>query len=181
MRVIILNGNPSPSSFDASVDSLADGLRGRGCHVDHELLRDRDVKLCIGCWSCWWKTPGLCVHRDAMDDILPRMVGYDLVVWASPLVMGAISYVLKAVQDRFIPLAHPYIELYKGECHHRHRYEFNADVALYTQLGQGDGPEDLALARRFFERFTLNTQTNLRFVATADMNVGEVCDEAVVY
>lgn len=181
MRVMILNGNPSPSSFDASVASLAEGLRGRECHVDLEVLRDQEIKLCIGCWSCWWKTPGLCVHRDAMDDILPKMVSSDLVVWASPLVMGSVSYILKAAQDRFIPLAHPYIEIYKGECHHRHRYAHNADVALFTELGSGDGNVDLAFARRFFERFTLNTQTKLRFVATVDMPIGEVCDEAVVY
>ena len=180
MRVLILNGNPKPTGFDQRVDSLADSLRSRGCDVEIEPLRDRDIRLCVGCWSCWWKTPGLCVHRDAMDGILPKMVASDLVVWASPLVMGAISYLLKAAQDRFIPLAHPYIELYKGECHHRHRYEHNADVALYIEPGPEDGPEDIADARSFFERFTLNMRTRLRFVATAERPVEEVCDEALI-
>ncbi len=180
MRVMILNGNPEPSSFDDRVGALAGALRERGCEVGVEVLRERDVRLCVGCWSCWWKTPGLCVHRDAMDDILPKMVESDLVVWASPLVMGAVSYLLKAAQDRFIPLAHPYIEIYKGECHHRYRYASNADVGLYVEAGPDDGPEDIALAREFFERFTLNTQTRLRFAATTGRPVGEVCDEALV-
>lgn len=180
MRVMILNGNPVPSGFDGSVETLAGALRERGGEVDHVVLRESDVRLCIGCWFCWWKTPGLCVHRDAMDDILPKMVASDLVIWASPLVMGAVSYLLKAAQDRFIPLAHPYIEIYRDECHHRHRYANNADVALFTASGPDDSPEDLDLARKFFERFTLNTRTALRFVATTDTPVREVCDEAFV-
>ncbi len=180
MRVLILNGNPTPSGFDSSVETLAESLRARGGEVSLETLRDLDIRLCIGCWSCWWKTPGLCVHRDAMDTILPKMVEADLVVWASPLVMGAVSHLVKAAQDRFIPLAHPYIEIYKDECHHRHRYAHNADVALFLEPGPDDGPEDIAIARAFFERFTLNTRTNLRFVATTERSVEEVCDEALI-
>lgn len=180
MRVLILNGNPNPSGFDESVLSLAEAFRGRGCDAEIETLRDRDIRLCVGCWACWWKTPGLCAHRDAMDEILPKLAESDLVVWASPLVMGAVSHLLKTAQDRFIPLIHPYIELYKGECHHRHRYAHNPDMALYVETGPDDGAEDIAIARSFFERFALNAKTKLRFVATAERPVEEACDEALV-
>ena len=23
---------------------------------------DTNIKDCIGCWSCWWKSPGICVN-----------------------------------------------------------------------------------------------------------------------
>jgi len=27
-------------------------------------LTQIEVKNCTGCWSCWWKTPGICINKD---------------------------------------------------------------------------------------------------------------------
>ncbi len=179
MRIQILNGNPAASAFDESVARLADAFSSASHEVSVRILRDLDIKFCTGCWSCWWATPGLCIHRDDMAPLLKDMAAVDLVVWASPLVAGGISFLLKKAQDRFIPLAHPYIELYKGESHHRHRYEHNADVALFMGPGPDDTDEDIAITRKFFERFSLNTRTRLRFAATDSTPLKEVLDAAL--
>src|ERR1035437_3288965 len=104
----------------------------QGHEVTRIDLRDLDIKFCTGCWSCWWATPGKCVFRDHMLQIYPEMVAAELIIWASPLILGHVSALTKTAQDRFIPLAHPYIEVVDGECHHRKRYEHNANVGLFV-------------------------------------------------
>jgi hypothetical protein len=121
-----------------------------------------NFRFCTGCWSCWWATPGLCAHKDDMAGLYPKMVEADLVVWASPLILGTVSALLKKAQDRFIPLAHPYIKVVEGECHHRHRYQKNADIGLIVGPTADDDEEDLRIAREFFRRFSLNSRTAFR-------------------
>jgi hypothetical protein len=179
VHCLILNGNQARSSFDAYLTAVASGLGVAGHSVRRFDLRDLDVRSCTGCWSGWWKTPGLCAISDGMSAIYPELVRADLVVWASPPVLGTISALLKRAQDRFIPIAHPYIEVVDGECHHRHRYARNADLGLIVEPQPDDTDDDVALTRRLFERFSRNTRTRLRFSATPATPIAEVLHAAL--
>ena len=179
MRCLIMNGNPGPSGFDDYLGRFAGVLVGQGHTVRQVDLRDAHLEACTGCWSCWWKTPGLCARKDDMAGVYPDMVAADLVVWASPLILGTVSALTKIAQDRFIPVAHPYIELVDGECHHRHRYEHNADLGLIVDPLPEDTAEDLDIVRGFFERFSRNTRTRLRLFATSRTPIEEVAHEAL--
>jgi multimeric flavodoxin WrbA len=179
VNILILNGNPTPSSFDDYLARFAQAMVERGHPAKRIDLRDLRLRYCVGCWTCWWKTPGLCAMKDDMTAIYPKMAAADLVVWASPLVLGTVSALTKQVQDRFIPLAHPYIELVDGECHHRHRYVHNADLGLIVAPSADDTEEDVTIARTFFERFSRNTRTRLRLFATCNTPVEEAAHEAL--
>ena len=85
-----------------------------------------------------------------------------------------ISALLKKVQDRFIPIAYPYIELVDGECHHRHRYAHNAELGLFLDPSPEDTEEDLAINHDLFLRFSKNTRTRLRLFATTSTPIEEV-------
>jgi multimeric flavodoxin WrbA len=176
MQCLIINGNPTPSSLDAYLSDFAGALERRGHPCRRIDLRDLKLRTCVGCWTCWWKTPGLCALRDDMPSLYPEMVRADLVLWSSPLILGAVSALLKTAQDRFIPLAHPYIELVDGECHHRHRYAHNADLGVIVAPTADDTDEDLAITRRFYQRFSKNTRTRLRLFATTATPVEEAVD-----
>jgi multimeric flavodoxin WrbA len=179
MHCLVLNGNPKPSLFDDYLAQFVNTLVGQGNVAECIQLRNANIHYCIGCWSCWWKTPGLCAMKDDMVTLLPKMAQADLMVWASPLLLGTISALTKKTQDRFIPLAHPYIELVDGECHHRHRYQHNADLGLIVETTKNDSEQDLAITRRFFERFSRNTRTKLRLFATTTTPVEEAVHEAL--
>jgi multimeric flavodoxin WrbA len=170
MYCLILNGNPEAegagSEFDAYLSGFAKGLEEVGHETRRLDLRDLDLHNCTGCWSCWWKTPGLCSIKDDQDGILREMVRADLVVWASPLVLGNVSALLKRVQDRFVPLVHPYITIQDGECHHRPRYAHEPDIGLIVGPAPADDETDLAIVRTLFERYARNAHADLRFVAT---------------
>jgi len=180
MNWLILNGNPRQSAFDTYLDRLGEGLESRGHTPVRFDLRELDLRFCTGCWSCWWTTPGLCVIRDDMSRIYPRFAEADIVIWASPLVLGTVSALIKTVQDRFIPMVHPYIEIVDGEFHHRLRYAHNADLGLLVVPAEEDTTEDMAVNRTLFERFARNTRTRLRFCLATDTPAEEVIDAALV-
>jgi len=101
------------------------------------------------------------------------------VLWASPLIVGSVSALLKKVQDRFIPTIHPYIELVDGECHHRHRYPHNADLGVIVEPTAEDTDADLAITLDLFQRFSRNTRTRFRLFVTTATPVAEVAHEAL--
>src|SRR5512138_285445 len=166
MKILILNGNPAPSPFDDYLADFTQAMAAQGHEAERVDLRVLHFRYCIGCWTCWWKTPGLCALKDDMATLYPKMAVADLIVWASPLVLGTVSALLKRVQDRIIPLVHPYIDLVDGECHHRQRYAHNADVGLIIAPTADDNAEDVATVRAFFQRFSRNTRTRFRLFAT---------------
>ena len=163
MRLLILNGNPDPADagWESSLDRYAEERLAAGDTVSRVNLRDLSLRFCTGCWSCWYTTPGLCALKDDMEGLCPQILGADVTVWASPLVMGNVTALTKKAQDRFIPLLHPYFALDRGEVHHRRRYAKNIDMGLLVRPGTGDTAEDIAIVRHLHERLARNGRGRL--------------------
>jgi multimeric flavodoxin WrbA len=94
-------------------------------------LGEHPITPCIGCWSCWVKTPGRCVMKDQMAENYPNYVNSDTVVLLMDTAQGFINHQAKAFLDRTIPHYHPYIEIVDGECHHVARYKSYPDMVFY--------------------------------------------------
>jgi multimeric flavodoxin WrbA len=170
MYFLIMNGNPDPScqAWERYLASFADALAQSGAATRLSVLRDLNIKYCTGCWSCWHSTPGVCSLRDDMTRLYPEILLADVTVWASPLILGNVSALVKKTQDRIIPLLHPFFEMVDGECHHRRRYPKNIDMGLIVARGDGDGEEDLNIVRRLHERLAINGRGRLVFFAADD-------------
>lgn len=181
MKILILNGDarPGETPLAAYLAKFEAGLRAEHAEVTRFDLSPLDIRFCTGCWSCWWATPGRCVFRDGMEAIYPAFLEADLVVWASPLVLGTVPALVKKTQDRLIPLIHPYIELVHGECHHRKRYERYPELGLILEPTAEDNQTDLDGVRRLFERFALNLKSRLTLFSTTDENPGEAVRETL--
>ena len=104
MQITILNGNPDVDNtlFDDYLKRLSDALASDGHTVTAFELRAMDIKYCNGCWGCWVKTPGECAVKDESRDVRRAAIHSDLVLWASPVIMGFYSALLKKVADKFI-------------------------------------------------------------------------------
>ena len=89
-----------------------------------------DVKDCIGCWTCWWKTPGRCIHKD-LDKFYLKYINSDKAVLFSKVKKGFVSGNLKSCFDRMIPLFMPYVTYNTGESMHTTRYEQYPDIEFY--------------------------------------------------
>lgn len=59
-----LRANPDPETV-AAITALYDE------QPRYKALDPGAIKACLGCWTCWWKTPGRCVHKDALAESYP--------------------------------------------------------------------------------------------------------------
>ncbi len=176
MNIIILNGNPDPKQkdLDRYIKDLGAKLTARGHVFQSFLLREMDIRQCIGCWSCWLKTPGLCTHRDDMPVIYKAVMAADLAILASPVIMGFMSALLKRANERFIPLIHPYIAFAEGECHHRRRYDRYPGLSILLHRGPDTDDDDISIITDIYKREAINFKTSLRCALLTDQSVSEV-------
>ncbi|MFP4384617.1 MAG: flavodoxin family protein [Spirochaetia bacterium] len=173
MKIIVLDGGDS-SSF---IDDYTDRLREVGHVVNLFRLKDLDIRFCTGCWACWWKTPGKCVHKDDMELIYSEIPDADILVCRSPLVNGMVSAALKKTQDRMIPLIHPYLEIDQGECHHRKRYPKYPVMGIILQKTAGHDEEDIEIVGDMSRRLAINFKSRLSFCLTEDGGIKEAVNE----
>lgn len=177
MKIVILNGEPEAgSAFDGYVQEVAERATAGGHETTLVHLRTLAFEGCSGCWGCWVKTPGECVKRDDSETVCRAVIGSDLVVMASPLIMGFTSALLKRAMDQMIPLVHPYIEIEGGEMHHRARYARYPAMALLLDAGPGADAEDVELTRTIWARTARNLKSRLVQVAVAGRTPEEVAD-----
>lgn len=93
-------------------------------------LTQMNIKNCIGCWTCWWTTPGRCINKD-LDEFYHKYITADKVIIFSKVTKGFVSGNLKTLFDRMIPLYLPYISYTTGESMHVPRYEKYPDIEFY--------------------------------------------------
>jgi hypothetical protein len=109
MKALAILGSPrgKTSSSSRAAEHFTTGLRAAGYEIEEIMLCDRDIKPCRGCFTCWTKTPGTCVHRDDMDILLPALLRTQLIVYAFPLYIYSVPGIVKNFLDRQIPLFRP--------------------------------------------------------------------------
>jgi len=179
MKITILNGNPDAgnSKFDDYLRELSEELESSKHTVTVMTLREMDIKYCTGCWGCWVKTPGQCVIKDDSHDVCAEYIHSNLVVFASPLIMGFMSSLLKKANDKLLPLVHPYIEIVQNECHHMARYVKYPQIGLLIEKEEDTGDEDLKIVSDIYARDALNLKSRLCFTRLTSDLVEDVVDE----
>ena len=139
-----LRATPDPETVAAIAALYDEKPRYKG-------LSPTAIKACIGCWSCWVKTPGKCVFKDAMANSYPDFVNSDKVILLLDTAQGFIDHCAKAFFDRTIPNYHPYIEIVDGECHHKARYERYPELHFYYE-DQGLNQEEAQVIEDYLYR-----------------------------
>lgn len=183
MVISLINGNPENgnSQFEAYIKELSSELKLQGNTVSSIQLRDNNIQSCTGCWGCWVKTPGECLFKDDSIAIRKKVIESDWVIFLSPLIMGFTSALLKKMQDKFIPLVHPYVELVNNECHHEKRYEDYPKLGLvYAREPQTD-EEDLQIVSDIYKRFAINFKSELKVFRSIDEPIKKLIHEISIY
>jgi len=178
MRITLLNGDPAPTSpFRNFLSSLEQKLITSGHLVTALDLAQLNLKGCSGCFGCWVKTPGECVKRDDSAQMRRAFIEADLLLLASPIVMGFTTSLLKRAADQFIPLIHPYFVVEGGEAHHRARYAHYPKFGLLLSADGDSDAEDVEITTAIWRRTARNLKSRMVFTAVADRRVEEVADE----
>lgn len=138
MKVLAINSSPRTgreSRSEILLSHLVDGMRQEGADVEVINLREYTVAFCQGCYSCWTKTPGVCIHKDDMSRILyPKWVKSNIVIYSTPLYHRTVTAQLKAFIERTLPANLPYLEPGNGRTHHPARNRF-PDVVMLSVAG----------------------------------------------
>lgn len=179
MKIIILNGNPDKenAAFDGYLNQLAGSLQTQGHKVRNFELRSMDINNCTGCAFCWLKTPGKCVINDETDKILSEFIRSDFALYASPVIMGFTSALLKKITDRSVQLLIPYWELVNNECHNKARYNNCPCFGLLLEKRDDCDDEDIRIITDIYSRISLNFKSELCFALSTSNSITEVRDE----
>lgn len=180
MKTTIINGNPYPAhtDFDNSLNKLSEKIASDSNHSDHIItLRELDLHPCIGCFGCWVKSPGECQIKDQSINIRAQIIQSELVIFASPLIMGYTSALLKTIQDKMLPLLLPYVTLVNEECHHKKRYANYPKLALLYQAEADTDEEDIEIVTDMYERMALNFRSKMHFIKDINTPIEQIIHE----
>src|SRR5574344_1644601 len=89
-----------------------------------EIIDTTTMKIdhCIGCNSCWIKTPGRCSIKDDFEVLFRKIIKADQILFFSEEKFGMVSYHLKNIIDRMISLDMPFTCIKNGQARHAARY-----------------------------------------------------------
>ncbi len=134
MKIFAVNSSArgaAQSKTKLLLDHLAAGMKEAGADVEVVDLKDKKVNTCIGCFTCWTKTPGTCVHKDDMSsELFPKFMGADLVVLATPLFHYTMNAELKKFIERTLPIIQPFFAVSGAETYHPLRHPHPGVVML---------------------------------------------------
>ncbi len=134
MKVIAFNSSPRAEGVSKTgimLDALVEGMRQAGAEVETIALRKKKINNCIGCYTCWTRTPGVCVHKDDMTgELFPKWLEADIAVYATPLYFYTMNACLKALIERTLPFVQPFIARVGGRLSHPLRHNPPKAVVL---------------------------------------------------
>jgi multimeric flavodoxin WrbA len=114
MKVLALNSSPrikGQSKTELLLSHLVAGMCDAGAEVEVFELRKKKINHCRGCYTCWAKTLGVCVHKDDMAlELFPKWLEADVAVYASSLYHYGVNAEMKAFIERTLPSLLPYFK-----------------------------------------------------------------------
>jgi len=134
VKVLALNSSARPggeSKTDLMLHHLVKGMREAGAKVETVNLREKNIKNCVGCFTCMTKTPGKCVLKDDMTrDLFPKWLESDLVIYATPLFHHTVNATMKTFIERTWPICEPFLVENEGRWFHPLRSKHPGVVVL---------------------------------------------------
>jgi len=172
MNVLIINGNldKKTGTLQDYLDKFTERRRELGDEIKQITLAGKEIQPCIGCYTCWLKTPGICCLKDDHEEIIKSAVWSDQTIWTSSLSMGFVLSSLKNASDRMLPLVHPFLKMKGDRMSHYPRYEKTIDNILLLEANQDLDESTFNIIADIYRRY--------KFVGKTDKNPEVVANEA---
>jgi multimeric flavodoxin WrbA/putative sterol carrier protein len=136
-KILVVNGSPRKERgyTHFSIQPFVEGLKTSGADVEVILLREYDLKLCIGCWNCWIKGTGQCVLDDDLQQLLSKYDACDMVVMAFPLYVDGLPARIKILLERLGAGCYPYMIPGRYKTRHPRRRKKERSLVLFSTCG----------------------------------------------
>lgn len=155
MKVLVINGSPKGKNSNtykltkAFVAGMKQAYKSEASFEMEEIyVNQAKISPCLGCFSCWNKTPGKCCISDDMQQIIERQLQSDIIIWSFPLYYFSVPGGLKNLIDRQLPMVLPFMEEREdgvGSGSHPSRYDMSgkrhiliSTCGFYTAKGNYD-------------------------------------------
>ena len=80
-------------------DRFVSGVQEAGHHAEKIFLKDKIIRYCTGCGSCFNRDKS-CSQKDDMAEILEKMIAADVIVMATPVYFYTMCGQMKTMIDR---------------------------------------------------------------------------------
>ncbi len=152
MNILLINGSPkgSKSNTYRLTTAFLDGIKQERQDICMKELSvsSMNIKPCLGCFSCWNRTPGHCCIQDDMPQVIEDILWADITIWSFPLYYFTVPGSLKNLIDRQLPMLLPFMEEREGQIgngNHPYRYDMSgkstvviSTCGFYTAEGNYD-------------------------------------------
>ena len=162
VHILAVQGSPRPkvSNTEVILQQFLKGAQSHGAVTETIYLKEKSIHSCIGCYTCWTKTPGVCVFKDDMPELLERVRRCDIIVYATPLYNFNMTALTKAFQERLLPLLDPHLVKQGDTYRHPLRYDDTRKTVLVSTCGFPEASHFEAL-RQIFRHIERNADAPL--------------------
>ena len=148
-NILLINGSPKgkESNTYKLATAFIDGLKEeqKDLVVEEIFVNKLEINSCLGCFACWNKTPGKCVIKDDMQEVIEKLLWADITIWSFPLYYFSVPGKLKNLMDRQLPMVLPFMERDAESGSHPGRYDMSgkrnvliSTCGFYTTEGNYD-------------------------------------------
>ena len=157
MKIVCFNGSPrgKKSISQIIVSEFLEGARQAGAEGETIFLVEKKIGYCQACLSCWIKTPGVCIQKDDMAELMGKMIQSDIVIFATPVYADNVTGIMKTFIDRMIPALDPRVIRVQGETVHVKRYNRYPKIVVISNCGFPEQTHFQTL-RLYFRRLSRN-------------------------
>ena len=154
MKILAINGSPKGKrsntwrltcAFLEGINIQEENGGTQAPEIETLNIGSLNLKPCLGCFSCWNKTPGECCIHDDMQGVIDKILWADVVVWSFPLYYFGLPGQLKTLIDRQLPMSLPFMCTETESGGHPSRYDMSgkrtvviSTCGFYTAQGNYD-------------------------------------------
>lgn len=154
MKILAINGSPKGNrsntwrltiAFLEGINIQEENGGAQAPEIETLNIGSLNLKPCLGCFSCWSKTPGECCIHDDMQGVIDKILWADVVVWSFPLYYFGLPGQLKTLIDRQLPMSLPFMCTETESGGHPSRYDMSgkrtvviSTCGFYTAQGNYD-------------------------------------------
>ena len=154
MKILAINGSPKgkrsntwrlTSAFLEGITAKEESAGVQPLEIETLNIGSLNIKPCLGCFSCWSKTPGECCIHDDMQGVIEKILWADVIVWSFPLYYFGLPGQLKTLIDRQLPMSLPFMSAETESGGHPSRYDMSgkrtviiSTCGFYTAKGNYD-------------------------------------------